>query len=76
MKVTHTHGKVSITFQRIRWENLAATENAIPRIIVKIKAKIITFIVINMNPIVTKVKLNSLIIIINNCFTDFARKFY
>ena len=27
MNVYHTDGKVFITFHRIKWENLAATEN-------------------------------------------------
>ena len=79
IKVTHTHGKVFITFHRIKWENLAAPENAIPRIIEILKefiVNIIKVIAINVNPIVTKVTLNSSVIIINILSTDFARKVY
>ena len=79
MKVTHTHGKVFITFHRIKWENLTATENTIPRIIGILKefiVNIIKVIAINVNPIVAKFTLNSLIIIINIFSTDFARKVY
>ena len=58
MKVTRAHGKVFITFHRIKWENLAATENAITRIIEILKEFIVNVIVkviaINVNPIVTK----------------------
>ena len=77
MKVTHTHRNFFITFHRIKWENLTATENAIPRIIGILKefiVNIIKVIAINMNPIVAKFTLNSLIIIINIFSTDFARK--
>ena len=77
MKVTHTHQKVFITFHRIKWENLTPKENTIPRIIGILKrfiVNIIKVIAINMNPIVTKVTLNSLIIIITFFSTDFAKK--
>ena len=79
VKVTHLHGKVFITFHRIKWKNLAATENTIPRIIGILKeflANIIKVKAINVNPIVTKVILNSLMIINNIFSTDFARKVY
>ena len=33
MKGTHIYGKFFITFQKIKWENLTARENTIPRII-------------------------------------------
>ena len=79
MRVTHTHGKVFTTFHRIKWENLTARENTIPRIIGILKgfiANIIKVIAINLNPIVTKFTLNSSIIIINIFSIDFARKVY
>ena len=79
MKVTNTYGKVFITFHRIKWENLTATENTIPRIIGILKefvVNIIKVIAINVNPIVTKFTLNSSIIIINIFSADFARKVY
>ena len=79
MKVTHFHGKVFVTFHRIKWENLAATENTIPRIIGILKefiANIIKVKASNVNPIVTKVILNSLMIVNNIFSTDFARKVY
>ena len=76
MKVTHnhhTHGKIFITFHRIKWENLTATENTIPRIIGILKefiVSIIKVIVINVNPIVAKFTLNT------HFSTGFARKVY
>ena len=79
MKVTHSYGKSFITFYRIKWENLTATENTIPRIIGILKeliVNIIQVITINVNPIVAKFTLNSLILIINIFSTDFARKVY
>ena len=79
MKVTHTYEKVFITFHRIKWENLNATENTIPWIIGIFKeliVNIIKVIAINVNPVVTKVTLNSSIIIINIFSTDLARKIY
>ena len=79
MKVTHTYGKIFITFHRIKWENLTATENRIPRIMGILKefiVNIIKIIAINVNLIVAKFTLNSLIIIINISSTDFAREVY
>ena len=79
MKVTHIHGKVFIVFYRIKWKNLTATENTTPRIIGVLKKFIVNMtkvISINVNPIVTKVTLNSLITIINIFSTNFARKVY
>ena len=78
MKVTHIHGKGFITFHRIQWKNLTATENTKPTIVGILKkfiVNIIKVIAINMNPIVTKVTLNSLVIIIT-FFPDFAKKVY
>ena len=79
MKVTYTYGKIFITFQRIKWENLTATENTIQRIIGILKefiVNIIKVIAINVNSIVAKFTLNSLIIIIKVFSTDFERKVY
>ena len=79
MKVTHTHGKVFITFHRIKWENLTATENTIPRIIGILKefiVNIIKVIAINVNPVVIKFTLNRSIIIIDIFSTDFAGNVY
>ena len=79
MKVTCTHGKNFITFHRIKWEDLTAIENTIPRIIGILKefiVNIINVIAINVNPIVTKFMLNSSIIIINIFSIDFTRKVY
>ena len=79
MKVIHTHRKIFITFDRIKWENLAATENTIPTIIGILKefiVNIIKVIAIDVNPIVAIFALNSLIIIVNIFSTDFARKVY
>ena len=79
MKVTHIHGQGFITFHRIQWKNLTATENTKSRIVGILKkfiVNIIKVIAINMNPIVTKVTLNSLIIIITFFSTDFAKKVY
>ena len=79
MKGTHIYGKFFITFQKIKWENLTATENTIPRIIGILKefiSNIIKVIVINVNPIVPEFTLNSLIIIIKIVSTGFARKVY
>ena len=62
MKITHTPGEGFITFHRTKWENLAGTENSIPRIAGVLKKFIINVtkvIAINMNPVVTKVALNS-----------------
>ena len=56
MKVTHTYGKVFIIFHRIKWENLAATENTILRIIGIWKefiVSIIEAIAVNVNLVVT-----------------------
>ena len=56
-----THGKVFITFHRINWENLAATEKTVPRIIGILKefiVIIIKVITINVNPIVSKVMMS------------------
>ena len=79
MKGTHIYGKNFITFQKIKWENLTARENTIPRIIGILKefiSNIIKVIVINVNPIVPEFTLNSLIIIIKIVSTGFARKVY
>ena len=79
MKVTHRHEKVFIIFQRIKWENMTATENTIPRIIRTLKEFIVNtikVIAINVSPIVTKFTLNSSIIIINIFSTDFSEKVY
>ena len=68
-----------ITFHRIKCENLAATENTIPKIIGILKkfiVNIIKVIAINVNPVVTKVALNSSIIMTNIFSTDFVRKVY
>ena len=77
MKVTHTYGKVLITFHKIKWKNITETENTIPRIIRILKefiVNIIKLIAIKVNPIVTKFTLNSSIIIINMFSTDFVRE--
>ena len=58
---------------------LNGTENTIPRIIGILKeiiVNIIKVIAINVNPIVEKFALNSLIIIIKIFSTDFAKKVY
>ena len=55
------------------------TENIIPRIIGILKQSIVNIIkviTIKMNPVVTKVTLNSSFVIINIVSTDFARKVY
>ena len=44
MKGTHTYEKVFITFHRIKWENLYATENTIPWIIGIFKELIVNII--------------------------------
>ena len=52
MKVNHAHGKIFITFHRIKRENLTATDNAIPRIIGILKefiVNVIKVIAINVN---------------------------
>ena len=52
MKITHTPGEGFITFHRTKWENLAGTENSIPRIAGVLKKFIINVtkvIAINMN---------------------------
>ena len=67
------------TFHGIKWENLTATENAIPRIVRNLKefiVNIIKIIKIDVNPIVKKVTLSSSISIINFFTTDFARKLH
>ena len=64
-KIKHTHVKVIITFHINKWENLTATENTN---LEEFVVNIIKVIAINVNPIVTKVILNSLIIIINISF--------
>ena len=79
MKGTHIYGEIFITFQKIKWENLTARENTIPRIIGILKefiSNIIKVIVINVNPIVPEFTLNSLIIIIKIVSTGFARNVY
>ena len=63
---SHTHGKVFITFHRIKWENLTAAENTILKImgiLIEFIVNIIKVIAINVNPVVTKVTLNSSIIV-------------
>ena len=52
MKVTHIHGKVFIIFHRIKWKNVTAAENKVPRIIgilKKFTVNTIKIIAINMN---------------------------
>ena len=60
MKVTHTYEKICNTFHLIEWENLAATENTIARIIGILKEFVVNIVnVNNVNLIVTKVVWNN-----------------
>ena len=61
VQVIDTHEKVLVAFHRIKWENLTATLDTIPRIIGALEKFIITIIEVvafNVNLTLTKVRLN------------------